>query len=110
MVRIAAATNFPFDEPVRRAAFGPPAQAVRSGARIGSGVQKVGNGASGTWKNAISGARASQNRAWKSIATRITGPEASLSSASDFVLREGLNDTRFDCRTPSGSVTMTQRA
>ena len=33
------------EEPVSRAAFGPPAQAVRSGACIGSGVQKVGNGA-----------------------------------------------------------------
>ena len=74
----AARTSLYSSRPVRRSALGPPAHAVRSGARIGSGVQKVGNRACGTWKKATPGQRASQNARWKRIATRITGPEASL--------------------------------
>ncbi len=70
--------------PVRRAAFGPPAQQVRSGARIGSGVQKVGNAALGEWKKAAPGARRRQNSSSKASATRITGPVASFLSASRF--------------------------
>src|SRR5439155_1157475 len=31
--------------PARRTAFGPPAQPIREGARVGKGVQKVGNAA-----------------------------------------------------------------
>src|SRR6185436_13496863 len=102
--------SFFFEKPLSRAALGPPAQAVRSGARIGSGVQKVGNGASGTWKNATSGARFSQKGEWNRIATRITGPEASLPSAAVFALRAGEKRTAPDCRTPSGNVTTARRA
>ena len=39
-----------FPDPVKRAAFGPPAHAMSSGARAGSAVQNVGNAARGEWK------------------------------------------------------------
>jgi len=41
----AASTSLRVDEPLRRAASGPPAHAVSKGARIGKGAQRVVNGA-----------------------------------------------------------------
>src|SRR5438552_5416784 len=106
MEESAASTSLRVDEPVRRAAFGPPAQAVSKGPRSGKGVQKVGNGAFGEWKNETPRARFSQKAVWKRIATRITGPSASLRSARRFSgKRKGP-----DCSTPSGNVTMTRGA
>src|SRR5438477_12982393 len=94
------------DEPVSRAAFGPPAQAVSKGPRSGKGVQKVGNGAFGEWKKETPEARFSQNAVWKRMATRMTGPSASFFSAARF----SVNRKGPDCSTPSGNVTMTRGA
>ena len=65
--------------PGRRAAFGPPAQAVSSGACMGSGVQKVGNGASGCGRTRRRDGPFPRMRSLNAMATRITGPDASLS-------------------------------
>src|SRR5205823_8954006 len=83
-------------KPARRTAFGPPAQPIRKGTRVGKGVQKVGKAAAGEWKKATPGCSSSQKAARKRRAIFTTGPEASFFSAGRFSFNAGIKRTASD--------------